>query len=181
MPYPQYSLYETMCPPRYSMNVGAKQMELMWHSFFLLFLLEAMIMICLMTNSVSYDCINRSGLFELSINEWIHSRQLTPPRMSTGNRLGEILKVLLLVYNTVETNFCHAVIDIRSLSLYSNWLFLLIVDALKCELQKCQQLKWLIYKSKVWVWESRLWWGGFLIWGSALLHTRRCHALCWRM
>ena len=29
--------------------------------------------------------------------------------------------------------------------------------------------------------ESRLLWGGLLIWGNALFHTRRCCALCLRM
>jgi hypothetical protein len=29
--------------------------------------------------------------------------------------------------------------------------------------------------------ESRILWGGFLIWGDALFHTRRCCALCLRM
>jgi len=56
--------------------------------------------------------------------------------MRTGNRLREISKVSLLVYNTVETNFYLALIDIRSLSLYSNRHFPLTIDALDCELQK---------------------------------------------
>ena len=29
-------------------------------------------MICLMTNSISYGCITRSGLFKFSVNEWIN-------------------------------------------------------------------------------------------------------------
>jgi hypothetical protein len=33
-------------------------------------------MICKMTNSISYDCITRSGLFAFSMNEWMNSDSL---------------------------------------------------------------------------------------------------------
>jgi len=39
-----------------------------WLWRFLFIVIE---MICFMTNSISYGCITRSGLFEFSINEWM--------------------------------------------------------------------------------------------------------------